>query len=390
MIIIISNRNIKNDSPDDQGNFDENYFGNELATDGVTGMAIAEPNLVEDLDEFDEDGELNLASSAPRYEWRLKSISKSKKTAQYKKMLKGISADTVNKNWMFFVHGNNQTTLKNLEKCRQIEELHDVNVITFSWPSWRGKIFTLDLLKEVAPDILKKGGISKGIVASIIASGITLKQQHYNEAVINAIASRAALHETLIQVNQHFIEPARSTFGKEFTINLLVHSLGNRVLQYMINDESLGKLSKFFDNVILHQADVDTKGHDQWVKNIKLGKRLYITHNRKDAILHISDIFGSNPKRLGHKSGNAKCSAKEVTAYIDFTKGFKVGLTHGLFLMRDIFSGKVNDCFNDLLTGESLFVAGNLPAGFKKENKNTFTMKKEIYIAEEEDYWGYN
>ena len=384
MILVISNRNINND-------FDnENYFGNQLIEGSAsTGMAIAEYSLVEDLDDFDEDGDIIFDSNAAKYAWKLKPVA-SNDNALFGVMLEQISSGTLKKNWVFFVHGNNQTTFKNLEKCREIEQLHDVNVIAFSWPSWRGRLFSIELFKMVAPDILKQGKIGPGILTSIISKGIELKQQHYGEAVEIAKESRVALHNTLKHIISQFILPVRESIGEEFSINLLVHSLGNRVLQKMIEDENLDDITQVFDNVILHQADVNTKGHDKWVRNINMGERVYITHNRKDVVLHISDIFGSNPKRLGHKSGGNRCSKKEVTAYIDFTKGYKVGLNHGLFLMRDIFSGKVNDCFNDLLAGESLFTGDNLPVGFVKENNNTYTMKKERFIEEEEDYWYLN
>ncbi len=388
MIIVISNRTTKEHKINQDGYASVKYFGEKLADpQGIsTRMAVASYSLVEDLDVFDEDGELNLSGGSPVYDWTLRPIKQNNETALLSEVLEQVDTGKLSKKWLFFLHGNNQTTLKNLEKCRQIEQLHDVNVIAFSWPSW-GKLFSKELILKIGSKILKEGSVSKSVVVSALGSAIDIKKEKYREAVENAITSKYALHNTLNKIKSEFIQPAKLLHAEDFKISLLVHSLGNRVMEYMIKDDGLNDLNDMFDNVILHQADVNAKDHHLWVSKIKLGDRVYITHNRKDAVLHISDVFGSNEKRLGHKDGGVRCTAEQVAAYIDFTKGMRVGINHGLFLMRDIYSEKTNDCFNALLSGEYLFVEGHLPVGFSQRETNVFKMQKEYMVHEVEEDW---
>ena len=137
MIIVISNRTTKEHKINQDGYASVKYFGEKLADpQGIsTRMAVASYSLVEDLDVFDEDGELNLSGGSPVYDWTLRPIKQNNETALLSEVLEQVDTDKLSKKWLFFLHGNNQTTLKNLEKCRQIEQLHDVNVIAFSWPS---------------------------------------------------------------------------------------------------------------------------------------------------------------------------------------------------------------------------------------------------------------
>ncbi len=370
MIIIISNREVN------EAYRDHRFFGEELAVEQGDSlrMAVARSTLKEDTDTYDEDGIGGEIYIPPEYLWELEPVVQGGERDFLSNLVEQLDVDAMNKKWVFFLHGNNQTIKKNLNKCREIEELHDVNIIALSWPSW-GELFSSSLIKKIGWILLKGGGINIGTIKSIIGASIDQKQENYAQAVNNSEVSRKALSDTLQLVYEAFIQPAKERYPEQFSINMLIHSLGNRVLQHMINDSALNVQSNIFENVVLHQADVDTENHRDWVKRISLGKHVYVTANKYDAVLRISDIFGSNPLRLGNKFGKNKCTKGEVTAYIDFTKGDSVGFNHGLFRMEENQNEKINDCFNALLTGYALFHDGRTPLGYRKKSDNHYLLK---------------
>ena len=112
----------------------------------------------------------------------------------------------------------------------------------------------------------------------------------------------------------------------------------------------------------------------------------FFTQNKNDIVLRISDIFGDNPKRLGN--GFDGVISNNIDAYIDFTKGNKVNLNHGLFLMNEDTNDKVCDCFTSLLSGEPAFEknGSRTPLGFQNNGDNKYKMKKEkVYYSDSDD-----
>lgn len=390
MIIVISNRKVDESRIGADGLADEEFFGEELAGNegATTRMAVADYKLEEDDYTDDEDTYHYEAVRKPKYNWELEPVAEGQERSRLESLLGQLDHKQMKK-WVFFLHGNNQTTRKNLEKCREIVQLHDVNVIAFSWPSY-GKIFSQNMFAVLLPIIMKNGGLNYKVLMALLGKGIEGKQKAYNKAVSNARSSRIALHNTLAMVSDAFSSSARQVHDNNFKFSLLVHSLGNRVLEYMIKDNSLSELSPMFDNVVLHQADVSANGHEEWVPNVRLGERKYITHNKYDWVLHVSDVFGDNDRRLGHVDGENACSHEHVDAYIDFTKGRNVRVEHGLFRVSDGTNEKINDCFNALLSGEEMFVGERLPLGFEGGG-NRYAMKPDYqHVGEKEsDTWGY-
>jgi hypothetical protein len=360
MIIVLSNRSIDDSRIDPfSGEGGSEFFGNELSgNDGLDiRLAEAEYDIAEQDDDFDEDGDLRFDDDEIRYDWRLKPVDKGDEADYLANIANRVRSGEYSDRWVFFVHGNNQTIDKNLEKCRKLQMIHNVNVMAFSWPSW-ASIFSSAMLKAAGKEILKSGGLSKVNPLFLFGkSAIKGKQEAYATAVAHAIKSAPALLKVLQLVEQNFAAPLRN---ESLTFNLIVHSLGNRVLQYMAESQGIPVL---FDNAVLHQADVDSATHAQWVSQLALSKRLYVTHNKRDSVLHISDVFGSNPKRLGHKVKGERAS--NVTAYIDYSKGQHVGLNHGLFLMQGYQNQRLCESFSRLLNGEPVFADGALLEGFE-------------------------
>ncbi len=81
-----------------------------------------------------------------------------------------------------------------------------------------------------------------------------------------------------------------------------------------------------FDNIVIHQADVDRDPHTEWVRRLRFSRRIYVTVNERDAVLNASDII--NPDRLGN---TVEGPVLQRPYYVDFTGSDKVGKTHQLF-----------------------------------------------------------
>jgi esterase/lipase superfamily enzyme len=387
MIILLSNRSVDASKINPfSGEGGCEFFGDELSGNDGQDIRLAEADyeITEQDDDFDEDGDLGFENDEIQYDWSVKPVDAGDEADFLNNLANRVRSGELSDRWIFFVHGNNQTIHKNLEKCRKLQMIHNVNVIAFSWPSW-ASIFSRAMLNAAGKEILKSGGLSKVNPFFLFGkSAIKSKQAAYAKAVEHAKKSPPALLKALQLVDQHFASPLRD---EGLTLNLIVHSLGNRVLQYT---SGLAGIPAMFDNAILHQADVDSASHASWVGNLDLSKRLYITHNRRDSVLHISDLFGNNPKRLGHKVKGAR--ATNVTAYIDYSEGRHVGLNHGLFLMEGWQNERLTESFTRILNGEALFADGALMEGFEHpaNEAQVVSLRKANPIDEEPSGGGAN
>lgn len=265
-ILIVTNRNLR------RNRTDEKTFGDGFNVKGPMELRLATAGKVAgkwrvDVVPESNISEANLPSSRVFKDFR-------------RSLLDG------NKNCVFFIHGFNQTLLKNLDKCAEIER-YGVDVVAFSWPS-------------------NPGGF---------------KPTEYRKARRVAELSAPALDRVIEKMGGYFREHFDGKCNISF--NLVAHSLGNYLFQNYAEKRSLEGESRIFDNLVLHQADVDSEGHGAWVSGLKNSKRLYITHNENDKVLDISDIV--NPDRLGNTPGNSEVSAAK---YIDFTDADKVGRDH--------------------------------------------------------------
>ena len=191
---------------------------------------------------------------------------------------------------MFFVHGFNQSLEKNLNKCLETAS-YGVNVATFSWSSNPG------------PQEYWK------------------KAKEYERARRNAERSVIALARTLEKLAEYM--EASASADCRLNVNLVVHSLGNYLFENVVSRAIFDRETRFFSNIVLHQAAADNRGHATWVQKLTADSRLYITINEHDAVLAASDIVNSD--RLGNTTRNL--DATEVN-YMDFTYGRGVGTSH--------------------------------------------------------------
>ena len=268
-IIVVSNRNVNKQASDHR------LFGDELNPKGAEQLNIA---LAEKVDE----------------EWELELVSNPTNPA-YKKpssfeVFKSAVKSNDEKDWVFFVHGFNQDLKKNLNKCLEIQK-YGVNVVAFSWPSNPG------------PQELWK------------------KPKEYKRAVKNAKRSTIALERCMEKIRE-YIQLTQDK-GCKINVNMVIHSLGNTLFQDFVQSSTYDNECEVYSNVILHQADADSLGHEQWVSKLTPHTRVYVTMNAKDKVLAVSDVVNKN--RLGNSPDN--CVAEQVI-YADFTNGPQVGYSH--------------------------------------------------------------
>lgn len=294
MIYVVSNRDI------DESKTDEHLFGDNFNQGGsdVIRVAKAEYDSGWELSLLEEDMS-NGAIKEPTYE-----IFK-------------YCADST-KPCVIFIHGFNQSLAKNLKKCREIES-YGVNVIAFSWPSNPGPNFILRKIKE------------------------------YRKARKNARRSVFAL-ERFFDKLAFFVESEGSA-GQIKT--LAIHSLGNYLTQAFVQNPDFDSQTRVFKNIILHQADVDSIGHDKWVDNLGMNSRVIITINETDDVLDFSDVI--NPDRLGNTVGNL---GSLRARYYDFTDAKGTDDSHRLWHEPADENGNIKVFFERAFHGKSILRTG--------------------------------
>jgi len=304
-VIVVSNRNV---NPKETST---KLFGDELNAKGADELNVALAN--------------KSGSS-----WKLKLIT-NPSTPAYKKpkskdLFKEVLINT-NKtiaasadggkeaNWVVFVHGFNQSLTKNLNKCEELKQYGaNTNVIAFSWPSNPG------------PQEWWK------------------KTKEYKRARKNAQRSVMALNRFLEKMYEYATEA--SSNDCKINISLVVHSLGNFLLENFVRSSVYENECSIYQNIILHQADADTEDHEDWVKKLTKDARVYVTINDKDAVLCASDLVNKN--RLGNSSDN--CVLSNVK-YFNFTKGAGVGISHRPWHDPGKAQVYVKEFYENVLTG---------------------------------------
>ncbi len=191
---------------------------------------------------------------------------------------------------VMFIHGFNQTLSKNLRKCWELEHTYGVDVIAFSWPANPG--------------------------------GFKIKE--YRSAQAAARLSVMALDRAFEKLGQYIHDQLNADCRVSF--NLLIHSLGGYLFENFVRDPVFAGQTRIFDNLILHEPDVNHRDHYGWVNDLQYSKRVLVTINENDKVLDWSDVI--NPNRLGN-------TARDLTAprprYVDFTNASDVGRHHRLF-----------------------------------------------------------
>ena len=320
-MLIITNRKINEDNF--TGNLGNEYaFGDELDIDrgGQQKLRFAKANKTNSVWQVELIGDFYYVSKDHS------NIKYPSFEDQYYELREKLVKE--NKNCVFFVHGFNQSFKKNLKKCLDIEKLHSVEVIMFSWPSNPMKYLSCPEYEE-ARKIAKKSA----------------------NALNSIFTELDFYHKKLVK------DRGKNIF--ESTVSFLVFSLGNYLFQESIQLNDLNSHPILFDNVILCQADVNCENHNKWGDKINVGKRVYATINQKDGDLKVASVC-LNYIRLGETTKNLNC---EDMTYIDFTDGEEIRKKHELFRFNQ--NKHVKSFFTSVLNGDQAEQIKSFDEAFK-------------------------
>lgn len=231
------------------------------------------------------------------------------------------------KNLLFFVHGYNNDIQDILERAARLEEKYGVEVLCFSWPANGGGIKGALSYKSDQQD-------AKG---SVIAFERCLEKmsQLFNELTEKEYTelkekTEAKYQDTLNaeKRDEHLMKLLEKICP--FTINMMVHSMGNLLYKKTLQSTVSDSHKLLFDNVILLAADVNNQDHAKWVDKIPVRKSVYITINENDFALGLSraKLGDDQLARLGHH--RKQLNSKEAI-YVDFTNAPLVDKSHAYF-----------------------------------------------------------
>lgn len=253
------------------------------------------------------------------------------------------------KSILFFVHGYNNDVEDVLIAAKEIERLHNVIVVPFTWPANGGGAVSGTLsYKSDKSDARASAGALNNALGKI-------QQLH---GLLTA-ARKSTLQGKADRQFQNNPMKAMSYFSKLLdedcvvTINLLCHSMGNYLLKHSLNTSESTATKLIFDNINLVAADTNNADHDEWVKKLDARKRVNIVINENDFALKTSRIKPGDEQlaRLGHylrqlDSPNAH--------YIDVTDAKHIGSKHTYFKGDAMANKKLKKMFTDMFNGRSV------------------------------------
>ncbi|MEM9772139.1 MAG: alpha/beta hydrolase [Cyanobacteria bacterium P01_D01_bin.73] len=201
---------------------------------------------------------------------------------------------------LFFVHGFCTNFEDALETGYALEKKYDVDVLMFSWPTHKDDG---DSWEDQPEGMLK-----------------------YRPDKIRAEASKTALEKCLRKLQGYLNKYSKLACNQSF--NFACYSMGNYLLEELVRSSLYSDETSFFDNICLLAADVNNKGHEEWVDRLAYRKRLYVVINENDIALFASRAkFGKQQlARLGHWVRNL---AAKNAFYIDVTD--QAGISHDYF-----------------------------------------------------------
>lgn len=195
-------------------------------------------------------------------------------------------------NWVIFVHGDGKDLKSAIQRAREIQELHQVNVLTYAWPSRN-------------PDL---GAIN-----------------NFKNSYVNVEKATQQFSEFLRQ-----IELLRNSKTSPFSlgnVSIFFHSLGNYYLENLVKNNLHDVFeAPFIDNLIINAAAVDQKDHHIWVEQLNFQKRIYINSNGKDMNLIGLRILSSKKMQLGE---DPEMPFANNANYVSFTEAVGASLPPG-------------------------------------------------------------
>lgn len=263
--------------------------------------------------------------------------------AQGAKGAKGAKGE--GRNVLFFVHGFNNDVPAVLDRAEQLARTYGVEVVPFSWPANGGGVKGVASYKSDKRDAMASIGALDRAVARLNELLQELHKDHV--ARIEAEAFRrfgndAEKWDRFFSAQAHKWCP--------FTVNMMLHSMGNYVFKHLLQSTSYRGDALVFDNVVMVAADTNNAGHAAWVDRIQCRGRIFITINERDSALAASRLkLGEQQQaRLGHCPYGLDA---RKAVYVDFTDQAHVGDSHAYFEGGPLRNTKVKSFFHKALNG---------------------------------------
>ena len=216
------------------------------------------------------------------------------------------------KNCLIFGHGFNTSFKGALEAAYRIEQTYDLEVALFTWPS----------------------------------DGHPLNYLNDKE---QASESFLAFDRFFEKLGGYFRKHRDNDCGQKFS--LAMHSMGNYLLENLVESSAYQGETHFLDNIIMLSADVNNPGHEVWVNQVKVRNRLFISINEDDNALNLADKKSGREQqaRLGNTARNL---ISPNAFYINFTDAERVKRRHNYFTdERALRNERVKDFFQVAFNG---------------------------------------
>ena len=230
-----------------------------------------------------------------------------------------------NRNLLLFVHGFNNDVEAVLDRAEKISALYGVEVVPFTWPANGGGVRGVASYKSDKRD----ARASAGALNRVFEKAHELLEQINRDRLAKIRADARKKHANN-QENQDRYFAEESQKGCPFTVNLMLHSMGNYVFKQVMSSSVYEGHRLLFDNVIMVAADVNSHDHAKWVDRINCRRRTYITINEDDSALRASRIKSGEEQlaRLGHYPHNLN---SRHAVYVDFTNAPEADGSHAYF-----------------------------------------------------------
>lgn len=242
-----------------------------------------------------------------------------------------LNQDFEHENWLIFVHGDGKDLKSAIQRAKEIQKLHLVNVLVYAWPSRN-------------PDL---GAI-----------------RNFKNSLSNV--EKATVHFSDFLRKVEYTRSDKNNLFSKGNLSIFFHSLGNYYLENLIVKKLHMDFDQpFIDNLIINAAAVEQDEHDKWVEQLNFQKRIYINSNGKDMNLIGLRIFSS----MGMQLGEDPVAPYAINAnYVSFTEAVGASLPPGP--SHSYFFASVTDESDRIKTYYSTIING-YEVNF--EDKDIFT-----------------
>jgi esterase/lipase superfamily enzyme len=266
---------------------------------------------------------------------------------------------------LFFVHGYNNDVDDILRRAEQLATNFGVTVVAFTWPANGGGILTgVPSYKSDKRDARASAGAFDRTLAKIADYIDSFTQEARDDAWARAQKAHPDNDEAGSAVYARFLET-----GCPFTINLMLHSMGNYLLKQVLKTTAGESNRLVFDNIVMVAADTNNLDHTLWVDRLRFRHRIYITINENDMALAASRVKGGEEQlaRLGHHPFHLNA---RNAIYVNFTGAAHVGKSHAYFEAGSLQNKAIRLFFQRAFKGDT----GESDLRFHPD-KNFYTVK---------------